>query len=142
MTAPPRPARQDHDLAVLLTTSLHVQMGMRAVDPADPAAGLELEARQDLANNSDMLHGGVVSTCLDVACAYIIFPLLSEDEVVLTSSFSVVYLRPIPTGSIVRARAEVMRRGATTAFLRAEVTVDGRTAATAQVVKTIVTLEA
>jgi uncharacterized protein (TIGR00369 family) len=137
----PRPARQDHDLDVLLATPLHVHIGLHAVDPADPAQGLRLTAREDLANNSGMLHGGMVSTALDVACAYAIFPQLTDDEVVLTSSFSVAYLRPIPTGSEVRIRAEVLRRGAATAFLRAEVTVGDRAAATAQVVKTIVTLE-
>lgn len=140
MTVRSRPARQDHDLDVLLATGLHVYMGLHAVDRADPSQGLELAAREELANNSGMLHGGMVSTCLDVACAYAIFPDLTVDEVVLTSSFSVAYLRPIPTGSTIRVRAEVLRRGAATAFLRADVTVDGRIAATAQVVKTIVTL--
>ncbi len=134
----PRPARQDHNLEVLLATPLHRHIGLRAVGPAN---GLEMVAREDLANNSGMLHGGMVSTALDVACAYAIFPLLSDEEVVLTSSFSVSYLRPIPTGSTVGICAEVLRRGAATAFLRAEVTVGDRVAATAQVVKTIVTLE-
>lgn len=144
MTSPPRPRppRQDHDLDVLLATPLHVYLGVRASDPSDHTQGLELTAREDLANNSGMLHGGMVSTCLDVACAYAIFPDLRPEEVVLTSSFAVSYLRPVPTGSTVRVRAVVLRRGAATAFLRADVTVEGRVVATAQVVKSIVTLEA
>lgn len=136
-----RPAWQDHRLDVLMQTPLHRHLGLRPVDESRPEAGLYLEVTSALANNSEMLHGGLVATCLDVAAAYAIFPGLADDEVVLTNSLSISYLRPIPLGSTLWARGEVLRRGRATAFLRSEVGIGEKTVATAQIVKAIVTLE-
>lgn len=136
-----RPRRQDHRLEVLMSTPLHGYMGLHEADPADPSRGLELTVDPRIANNSRMMHGGMVATALDVAAAYAIFPLLSDDEVVLTNSLAISYLRPVPIGSSIWARAEVLRRGRATAFLRSEVGIGDKLVATAQVVKAIVTLE-
>ena len=136
-----RPARQDHRLDVLLDTPIHRHLGIGAVDDDDVSAGLTFEVGDPLVNNSRMLHGGLVATALDVAAAYAIFPMLEDHQVVLTNSLSISYLRPVPLGSTVVARAEVLRRGRATAFLRSEVSIGGRTIATAQVVKAIVALE-
>ena len=100
-----------------------------------------LEVGPDLVNNSMMLHGGMVATTLDVAAAYAIFPMLADHEVVLTNSLAISYLRPVPLGSLIWARAEVFRRGRATAFLRSEIGIEDKTVATAQVVKAIVSLE-
>jgi uncharacterized protein (TIGR00369 family) len=136
-----RPEPQDHDLDVLLATPLHRYLGLRPADPDDPSSGLVLDVREELTNNSRMLHGGLVSTCIDVAAAYAIFPTLYDDEVVLTSSLAISYLRPVPVGSQVLARAEVHRRGRATAFLESRVTLDDKVIAIGQVVKAIVTLD-
>lgn len=141
MTARLQPRRQDHRLEVLMSTPLHGYMRLREVDPTDPSRGLELTVEPKVANNSRMMHGGMVATALDVAAAYAIFPLLGDDEVVLTNSLSISYLRPAPLGSAVWARAQVLRRGRATAFLRSEVGIGDKLVATAQVVKSIVTLE-
>lgn len=124
-----------------MATPLHGYMGLHEVDPTDPARGLELTVDARIANNSQMLHGGMIATALDVAAAYAAFPLLSDDEVVLTNSLTIAYLRPVPIGSTIWARAEVLRRGRATAFLRSEVGIGEKLVATAQVVKAIVTLE-
>ena len=137
-----RPVRQDHRLDVLLDTPIHRHLGIRPVDEDDPSTGLTFTVTDPLVNNSQMLHGGLVATSLDVAAAYAIFPTLEDHEVVLTNSLSISYLRPAPVGSVVIARAEVLRRGRATAFLRSEVSIEGRTIATAQVVKAIVDREA
>lgn len=136
-----RPAWQDHRLDRLMDTELHRHMGLREADIHDPTAGLVLEVTPALVNNSQMLHGGLVATALDVAAAYAIFPDLADNEVVLTNSLSISYLRPVPLGSTLWARAEVLRRGRATAFLRSNVGIGDKTVATAQVVKAIVTLE-
>ena len=140
-TARSRPVWQDHRLDVLMGTELHRHMGLREADPQDPGAGLVLDVTPELANNSQMLHGGLVATMLDVAAAYAIFPILADNEVVLTNSLSISYLRPVPVGSRVWARGDVLRRGQATAFLRSEVGIGDKTVAIAQVVKAIVTLE-
>lgn len=136
-----RPAWQDHRLEVLMATPLHGHMGLREVDPEDPSQGLFLIVTPELANNSQMLHGGLVAAALDVAAAYAIFPTLHDHEVVLTNSLAISYLRPIPVGSRLWARAEVTRRGRSTAFLKSEVGVDDKVMASAQIVKSVVTLE-
>lgn len=136
-----RPVRQDHQLDVLLSTPIHRHLGIIPVDTGDPAAGVTFEVTAPLVNNSQMLHGGLVATTLDVAAAYAIFPTLADHEVVLTNSLSIAYLRPVPLGSVVVARAEILRRGRATAFLRSEVSVESRAVATAQIVKAVVTLE-
>lgn len=137
----PRPARQDHRLDALLDTPLHRHMGIRAADPADPALGIVFDVGSDLVNNSAMLHGGLVAASLDIAAAYAIFPLLDDDEVVLTNSLTISYLRPAPLGARLRAHAVVLRRGRATAFLRAEVVLADKLVATAQIVKAVVDLK-
>lgn len=132
---------QDHDLEVLLRTPLHEAMGIRAVDRVIPDAGVSFEVTDALATNSRMLHGGLVATALDVAAAYAIFPTLAAHEVVLTTSLAISFLRPAPIGSRLVARAEVVRRGRDTAFLRSEVWLGKRLVATAQVVKAVVDLD-
>lgn len=141
MIGRPRPQRQDHRLDVLMSTELHGYMGLEAADPTDPSRGLVLTVEPKIANNSHMMHGGMVATALDVAAAYAIFPQLRDDEVVLTNSLSISYLRPVPVGSMIWARATVLRRGRATAFLRSEVGIAEKLIAVAQVVKAIVTLE-
>lgn len=88
-----------------------------------------------------MLHGGLVATALDAAAAYAVFPSLSDDEVVLTNSLSISYLRPVPVGSEMWARGQVLRRGRATVFMRSETGIGDTVVATAQIVKAIVTLE-
>lgn len=141
MTSALRPMRQDHRLDVLMSTPLHGYIGLHEVDPAEPSRGLELTVDARIANNSQMLHGGMVATALDVAAAHAVFPHLADDEVVLTNSLTIAYLRPAPIGAKVWARAAILRRGRATVFLRSEVGIDDRLIATAQVVKSIVTLE-
>lgn len=141
MSGRPRPAWQDHRTDVLMATGLHQHMGLREADPGDPARGLVLTVQDHLVNNSRMLHGGMVATALDVAAAYAIFPMLEDHQVVLTNSLSISYLRPVPLGSQIWARAEVLRLGRATAFLRSEVGIQDKVVATAQVVKAIVELE-
>lgn len=135
------PVRQDHRLDVLMATELHRHMGLQQADSHDGREGLTLEVTSALVNNSGMLHGGLVATVLDVAAAHAIFPLLKNNEVVLTNSLSISYLRPVPLGSTVWARATVLRRGRATAFLRSEAGIGDKMVATAQVVKAIVTLD-
>ncbi|MDQ0614266.1 uncharacterized protein (TIGR00369 family) [Microbacterium sp. W4I4] len=136
-----RPMRQDHDLEVLLRTPIHEHMGLREAEPGNPDAGLMLVCERPIANNSLMLHGGMIATSIDCAAAYAMFPTLSDDEVIMTSSLSISYMRPVPIGSEVRIRAEIVRRGRNTAFLTVTVRVGEKLIATAQIVKSIVHLD-
>ena len=137
----PRPDVQDHDLEVLLRTPLHQAIGIAAAEPGRPESGITFRVTEAVVNNSRMLHGGLVATALDVAAAYAIFPTLQDEEVVLTSSLAISYLRPAPIGSELVARAMILRRGRDSAFLRSEVWLGDRLVATAQVVKSVVSLD-
>lgn len=140
MSAGLRPPRQDHRLDVLLSTPLHQHIGLREADPRDPLQGLVLTVEPQIVNNSELMHGGIVAVCLDVAAAYAVFPQLASNEVVLTNSLAISYIRPVPMGTLVWARAKIVRRGRATAFLQSEVGAEDRLIATAQIVKTIVTI--
>lgn len=132
--------RQDHRLDKLLSIPLHQHIELREADRSDPLKGLVLMVGPQVLNNSELLHGGIVATCLDVAAAYAIFPQLADEEVVLTNSLAISYLRPVPVGTKIWARANVVRRGRATAFLQSQVGVGDKLIATAQIVKTIVTV--
>jgi uncharacterized protein (TIGR00369 family) len=125
---------------VLLSTPLHQHIGLRAADLSDPSQGLVLMVEPQVLNNSELMHGGMVATCLDAVAAYAIFPQLADNEVVLTNSLTISYLRPVPVGTQIWARAKVVRRGRATAFLQSEVGMGDKLIATAQIVKTIVTI--
>lgn len=140
MSAGLRQPRQDHRLDLLLLTPLHQHMGLRAADLSDPSQGLVLSVEPQVLNNSDLMHGGIIATCLDVAAAYAIFPQLADNEIVLTNSLTISYLRPVPLGAQIWARARVVRRGRATCFLQSEVGMGDKLVATAQIVKAIVTL--
>lgn len=136
-----KPNKQDHRLDVLMATPLHIYMGLKEADHSDSSQGFVLTVDSKIANNSHMMHGGMVSTALDVAAAHAIFPTLADNEVVLTNSLTVSYLRPAPVGSTIWVRAEVLRRGRATAFLRSEAGIGEKLIATAQVVKAILKLD-
>lgn len=136
-----RPMRQDHRLAALLATPIHEHMGLHEVDPDHPEAGLALICERPIANNSLMLHGGMIATSIDCAAAYAMFPALDDDVVIMTSSLTISYMRPVPIGSEVRVRGEIVRRGRNTAFLSVTVKTDEKIVATAQIVKSIIHLD-
>ena len=132
MTVDPRRVQDVLDIA------LHRFLSVTLLDPDDASAGISFPVDVPAQNQVGVLHGGVVTTLLDVASYLALLPELGEAEHAVTHDLSAQLLRPVPGGSRVEVRGTVLRRGRAVAFLRSEATVDGVLVASAQVTKSIV----
>ena len=131
-------AELDPRVRGVLEVPIHRFLGVELTDPKRPAAGIVFSAREPALNNVGVLHGGVVTALLDVASYLAVLPSLGRDENAVTHSTSASLLRSVAAGSRVHVRGELVRRGRTTAFLRAEASVDGTTVAIGQVTKSVI----
>jgi uncharacterized protein (TIGR00369 family) len=107
-------------------------------DPDTPTGGLRLVVARDNVNAVEALHGGAISTVLDVAAYLALLPELTDDEEAVTHALFVWYLRPARIGETLRTSAEVVRRGRALAFVRAALSAGENAYATAEVTKSIV----
>ncbi len=124
-------------MQAVLDIALHRFLGVRLVDPDDPSSGICFPVADGALNNVGVLHGGVVTALLDVASYLALLPALGEGEHAVTHDLSASLVRSVPAGAQVRVRGQVVKKGRSVAFLRAEATVDGEVVATAQVTKTV-----
>ena len=122
----------------VLDIPLHRFLSVRLLDEQDPSAGIAFPVDTPAQNQVGLLHGGVVTTLLDVASYLALLPDLSDGEHAVTHDLSAQLLRPVPGGSLVEVRGTVLRRGKAVAFLRAEAVADGKVVAAASVTKTLV----
>jgi uncharacterized protein (TIGR00369 family) len=122
----------------VLDIPLHRFLGVRLLDPGNPAAGISFPVGEAAQNQAAVLHGGVVTALLDVASYLALLPHLDDGEHAVTHDLSVSLLRPVSADEQVAVVGSVLRRGRAVAFLRAEASVDGRPVAAAQVTKSIV----
>ncbi len=129
-------------MAQVLAIPLHRFLGIQLVHPDDPAKGLRLHVGGEAVNNADVLHGGVLTALLDVACYLAVLPHLGAGENAVTHDVSASILRPVPGGSDVLVTGEVVRIGRTLVFARSEATAAGRPVAFATVTKSRVAVSA
>ena len=122
----------------VLDIPLHRFLGVGLADPAAPEAGVVFDVGEATLNNAGVLHGGIVTALLDVACYLALLPELADDENAVTHDVSASLMRPVPSGSRVQVTGTVVRRGRSVVFLRAEATVDGVVVGAGQVTKTMV----
>ena len=122
----------------VLDIPLHRFLSVTLLDPQDASAGIAFPVHAAAQNQVGLLHGGVVTTLLDVASYLALLPELGQGEHAVTHDLSAQLLRPVAGGSRVEVRGTVLRRGRAVAFLRAEAVADGRIVAAAQVTKTLV----
>ena len=122
----------------VLDIPLHRFLGIGLADPDAPEAGIVFEVADATLNNAGVLHGGIVTALLDVACYLALLPQLADDENAVTHDVSASLMRPVPHGAQVRVAGTVVRRGRSVVFLRAEATVDGAVVGAGQVTKTMV----
>lgn len=122
----------------VLDIALHRFLGVTLLDEADPSCGIVLPVEAAALNNAGVLHGGLVTGLLDVACYLALLPHLSADENAVTHDVAASLIRAVPGGARVQLRGTVVRRGRSIVFLRAEATVDDAVVAAGQVTKTVV----
>ena len=122
----------------VLDIPLHRFLGVRLLEPGNPAAGISFPVGEAAQNQAAVLHGGVVTALLDVASYLALLPQLGEEEHAVTHDLTASLLRPVAAGARVDVTGTVLRKGRAVAFMRAEATVDGQVVAAAQVTKSIV----
>lgn len=131
----PHPDLVQERVQTVLAIPLHRFLGLRLAEPEQPAEGIVLDVAGAAMNNAAVLHGGIVTALLDVACYLSVLPRLGAGENAVTHDLSASILEPVKAGSLLRVRGEVVRMGRTTVFTRAEATVEGRAVAFGAVTK-------
>lgn len=97
-------------------------LGARLVAFGQGEATLELDIRDDLRQQNGFVHGGVLSYAADNALTFAAGTVVGAR--VLTAGFTIDYLRPAD-GTLLRARAEVVKAGRTRVVCRCDLlTVD------------------
>ena len=125
-------------VTTVLSIALHRFLDVALLDPAEPSAGIVFPVQDAAVNNLGLLHGGVVTALLDVACYLALLPSLGANEHAVTHDLTVSLIRAVPRGALVQVRGHVVRRGSRIVFLRGEATVDGTVVAVAQVTKSMI----
>jgi uncharacterized protein (TIGR00369 family) len=121
----------------VLDIPLHRFLGVELVDPARPEAGIAFTVLEPAVNNAGVLHGGIITALLDVACYLALLPSLAAEENAVTHDITASLMRSVPHGARVELAGTVVRRGRSVVFLRAEATVDGAVVAAGQITKTM-----
>lgn len=71
---------------------------------------MHLDARADLRQVNDVLHGGSLASLIDTAAAFAVISLLEPEESATTSDLTIHYLLPVINGRVT-AEARVLRSG-------------------------------
>ena len=124
----------------VLDIPLHRFVGLTLNDDARPEQGVSFTVGDASVNNKDVLHGGLMGGLLDVACYLAVLPTLDAEHNAVTHDSSISLVRSVARGTDVTIRGEVLRRGRTLVFCRAEATAGGKLVAFGQVTKSIVSV--
>ncbi len=125
--------------AKALGLPLQRALGVRPLDPDDPARGVWFVVA-DLADNGvGGLHAAALGAALEVAGYLAVLPTLSATEHAVTHMISTQLHAAALLGERVEVGAWLDRRTRNLAFVSATATVDGRVIAKAQLTKSIVT---
>ena len=89
---------------------------------------MHLDARDELRQVNDVLHGGSVASLIDTAAAFAVITLLEDAQSATTSDLTIHYLRPLATGRI-SAEARVIRPGRKLLVVTVQVFGDSRSLA-------------
>ncbi|MEA2206140.1 MAG: hypothetical protein QOE77_2916 [Blastocatellia bacterium] len=71
---------------------------------------MHLEAREELRQVNDILHGGSIASLIDTAAAFAVITVLDVGQSATTSDLTIHFLRPVDSGRIT-ATAKVLRSG-------------------------------
>ncbi len=85
-------------------------LGIELDEATRGAVKMHMDAREDLRQVSDVLHGGSIASLVDTAAAFAVITMLEPDQRATTSDLTIHYLRPVSSGSVA-AEARVLRSG-------------------------------
>jgi uncharacterized protein (TIGR00369 family) len=71
---------------------------------------MHLEAREELRQVNDILHGGSIASLIDTAAAFAVITVLDAGQSATTSDLTIHFLRPVDSGRVT-ATAKVLRSG-------------------------------
>ena len=125
-------------MAVLDTSAINAEgfnkyaslMGIRFVEWEPGRCVAELDAGPHLHHPGGIVHGGVAYGLADSAMAHALIAMLDAGMNCSTIEMKMSYLAPVREG-LMRAEANVLKKGRTVAFIEAKVACDERTVATA-----------
>lgn len=100
----------------LMLAEAHAQSGRVVLHCAPPPLFMQ---------GAGVLQGGALSAMVDFAMAYAAMCVLSEAEAPVTTTLEVAFLRPAPAGRY-EAIGEIIRKGKTILFARAELRRQGQ----------------
>lgn len=106
-------------------------VGFRMTQVSDGFARAELDARPELYNPHDVLHGGVIFAMADNGMGAAVYTRLAPDELCSTIEIKINFLKAVRQGHVV-CDTHVIAKGRRTAVLKSSVSIDGTLVATAQ----------
>jgi uncharacterized protein (TIGR00369 family) len=71
---------------------------------------MHLDAREELRQVNDVLHGGSIASLIDTAAAFAVITVLDAGQSATTSDLTIHFLRPVDSGRVA-ATAKVLRSG-------------------------------
>lgn len=78
----------------VLGIPFHQFLGVALADPENPATGITVPVGPRALNNVGVLHGGIVTALLDVACYLALLPGLAGDEAAVTHDIAPPFYGP------------------------------------------------
>ncbi|TFG03827.1 MAG: PaaI family thioesterase [Promethearchaeota archaeon] len=94
-------------------------LGFRLIEIKDGKALFELDVRKELTQNGTV-HGGVLASMIDSACACAALSLIYPKGYITTIDLQVAYLKPVSKGTLI-AKAECLRSGKNISFSEAKI---------------------
>jgi uncharacterized protein (TIGR00369 family) len=94
-------------------------LGLRLEELGDGHAIFKLDLRKELTQNG-IIHGGVLASLIDSACACAALSLTYPKAFVTTIDLQIAYLKPVSKGTLT-AKAECIKSGKTIFFCEAKI---------------------
>jgi acyl-CoA thioesterase len=105
----------------LKNTPLWKLVDMRVTALSPGKSEMTMQVKDTYLNNSGVCHGGITATFADTVMGVALY---TTGSVGPTVEMNINYMVPVTAGQRITGRAEVLRRGRTTAVVRADMFVD------------------
>jgi uncharacterized protein (TIGR00369 family) len=113
-------------------------LGLELDEASRGVVKMHLDAREDLRQVNDVLHGGSIASLIDTAAAFAVITVLEPDQSATTSDLTIHFLRPVDSGRVT-AVARVLRGGRRLVVVNIEV-LDSRQSLVSTAVTTYIRL--
>lgn len=87
-------------------------LSLRLVSRSDTEAVIEMDVKPELLQEYGVVHGGILAVLADTTAVYVLHPALTAAQTMTSIEFKVNFLAAArPTGDVVRAHANLVRKG-------------------------------